>query len=343
MGTREAAHGNPTRDNMRILLSGPIRLVVGVAVSAGLGWLAIRGLQWDLVADQLAGVSVPLVILSVAVFMFASYLRALRWRILFVNVDISSRRLFIIQNEGIGINNMVPLRVASEPTQLAVLTIRDGINGATALATLGMQRVIDVVASALILVIAFFLAPERESFKIYVWVALVFTVVVVGLVRLFAWSSEEVGFVRRIPFVAAFATAVRELERERLRLLASFALSVCYWILVGITAWIVAVAIDLSISPVTATLVIMVTISFASFVPAAPSAIGTFELAAVYLLRFFGIGDEVGIGFAVIAHAVLFLPPTIIAAMFLPREGIQAVRRRPKGTASSGKGGDTGR
>ena len=311
--------------------------------SAGLGWLAIRGLDWDIVTDNMVAVSLPLLVLSIAVFMFATYIRAVRWRILFVDEKISSPRLFIIQNEGIGLNNMVPFRVVSEPTQLAVLTIRDRVNGATALATIGMERVIDVVASTLILAIAFFFVPEMESFKIYVWGAVGFTVVAVGLIRLFAWSSEAVGFVRRIPFLAAFATAVRELERERMRLLASFALSVGYWILVGITAWIIAAAVDLRISPVTATVVIMGTIFFATAVPAAPSAIGTFEWAMVYILGFFGVEDEAGFGFAVIAHAVLFLPPTIIAALFLPREGVKAIRWRPLKPAASGSGGDSGR
>ena len=328
---------------MRFWLSGPTRLIVGIMASGGLGWLAIRGLDWDIVADNLVAVSLPLLVLSIAVFMFASYIRAVRWRILFVNENISSARLFIIQNEGIGLNNMVPFRVVSEPTQLAVLTIRDRVNAATALATLGMERVIDVVASTLILGIAFFLVPEMESFKIYVWGAVGFTVVAVGLVRLFAWSSGAVGFVRRISFLSAFATAVRDLERERVRLLASFALSVGYWILVGSTAWIIAAAIDLPISPVTATVVIMGTIFFATAVPAAPSAIGTFEWAVVYILGFFGIEDEAGFGFAVIAHAVLFLPPTIIAALFLPREGVKAIRWRPSKPAASGSGFDAGR
>ena len=108
-------------------------------------------------------------------------------------------------------------------------------------------------------------------------------------------------------------------------------LSIAYWILVGITAWTIAMAIDIPISPITATLVIMGTIFFATAVPAAPSAIGTYEFAVVYVLGFFGMEREAGFGFAVITHAVFFLPPTIIAAIFLPREGIGSIGklRRP--------------
>ena len=301
--------------------------LLGLAASGGLGWLATRGLDWRRVYETLGEVSILLVLLAVAVFMLASYLRAFRWQLLFINDRISVLRLFIIQNEGIGLNNVVPVRVASEPTQLAVLSIRDGIKGSTALATLGMERVIDVVASTLILGTAFFVVPEMGNFKVYVWGAVGFAVVVVVLVRFLAWGSEGLSLIRRFPFVSAFATAVRDLERERARLAASLVASVGYWIMVGVTAWIIAVSINLPISPMTATLVIMGTIFFATAIPAAPSAIGTYEFAVVYSLEFFGVAEEASFGFAVITHAVFFLPPTIIAAVFLPLEGVVSLRR----------------
>ena len=322
---------------MKGKLFGAGKIVVGLAASAGLGWLAAHGLDWGEVGESFEGVSVSLVVLALAIFMFASYLRAFRWQLLFINDRISTRRLFIIQNEGIGLNNVVPVRIASEAAQLAVLSIRDRIDGATALATLGMERVIDVIASTLILAVAFFLVPEMKNFTLYVWGAIGFTVVVVALVRFLAWGSEGLAFIRRISFLAAFAEAVRDMERERVRLAASLLVSIAYWVLVGITAWILAVSIDLSISPMTATLVIMGTIFFATAVPAAPSAIGTFEFAVIYVLEYFGVEREAGFGFAVITHAVFFLPPTIIAAVFLPREGIVSVGRL-RGLVARGAG-----
>ena len=279
---------------MRRKLLGVGKVVVGLGASGGLGWLAVRGLDWGLVLEQLRGVSVSLLVLAIAVFMAASVLRAFRWQILFVNQRISVLRLFIIQNEGIGLNNVVPVRVVSEAAQLAILSIRDKVPGATALATLGMERVVDVIASTLILAVAFFLVPEMSNFKPYVWGAVGITLVLLALVKLVAWGGNRVSIVRRVAFLSAFATAVKDLERERVRLAASLSVSVVYWIMVGITAWIIAAAVDLPISPMTATLVIMGTIFFATAVPAAPGAIGTFEFAVVYVLDYFGVAAERG-------------------------------------------------
>jgi uncharacterized protein (TIRG00374 family) len=310
----------------RKLLS-PARIGIGLLASVGLGWLAVRGLDWAQVRDSLAHVSPSLVIVSIAIFMAGSYLRAYRWHILFVNDRISTSRLFVIQNVGIGLNNVVPIRVASEAAQLAILTLRDRINPSTALATLGMERVIDVIASTFILAVAFFFVPEMQNFTLYVWGAMGFTLVCVGLVRLLSWGSHGLSAINRFPFLATFAGAVRDLERHKGRLVMSLALSIVYWLLVGVTAWVIARSISLSITPMTATLVIMGTIFFATAVPAAPSAIGSFEFAVVYVLDFFGVSREAGFGFAVITHAVFFLPPTIMAAIFLPREGMTSVGR----------------
>lgn len=346
---------------MRRRLFRAARIAVGVALSVGLGWLAIRGLDWGLVGDNLVGVSIPLLLVAVAVFMFASWIRAVRWRILFVEDAPSIGRLFIVQNEGIGINNVLPFRIASEAVQMAVLTVRDRIKGATALATLVAERVIDVVVSMAILAVAFFFVPEMDNFGPFVLGGIVVALLAVVLLRALALGSEVIVLISRfrfltsitnavsflrterlrsfgsavVSFLASFADALRLLEKERRRLVASTAVSIGYWVLVGVTSWIVAEAIDLPISPITATVVIMGTIFFATAVPAAPSAIGTFEFAVVYVLDFFGVDRSDGFAFAVIIHVVFFLPPTIIAAIFLPREGVLSFRRRREEAAAT--------
>lgn len=298
------------------------RIAAGIAISVGLGWLAARGLDWSLVLDAFRNVSILMIIFAVAVFMAASYLRALRWRALFVNGEVSTNRLFMVQNVGIGLNNLVPIRIASEAAQLAILSMKDRVRPSVALATLGMERVLDVVASALILAIAFLFIPEISEYGIYVWGALGLAVLSIALVRILAWSGNRISWTRRFPTLLSFAKAVRDLERERTRLAVSFAMSVIYWLLVGVTAWIISISFQLSITPITATMVIMATIFFATAIPAAPSAIGSFEFAVVYLLGLFGVSHEPAFGFAVITHAVFFLPPTLMAVLFLPREGI---------------------
>ena len=315
--------------------------VIGIAASIVLGWLVIRGLDWGDVIDSFQGVSVPLVALAFVVFILASGLRAIRWQMLFTEKRVSTMRLFIVQNEGIGLNNLVPVRIASELAQLTVLSLRDGVRVSTAVATLGMERVLDLVASASILAVTFFgLAfffeePEMEVFTPVIVGLLIVSVAAVLVVPVLAWGGSGAAVVlKRLPFLADMLTslsqALKDLGRSPGRLASASALTLLYWILVGITAWLVAQAVDVQISPVVATLVILGSIFFATSVPGAPSAIGTFEFAVVGVLRILGLVNEdneaAAFGFAVITHAVFFLPSTIIAAVFLPREGLGSIR-----------------
>ena len=190
------------------------KIGVGIAASVGLGWLAARGLDWSLVRDSFANVSGSMLTLGVVVFVASTYLRAYRWQLLFVDETISTYRLFIIHNVGVGLNNVMPIRIASEAAQLAIVTLRDRLRPSDALATLGMERVIDVIASALIIAVAFFLIPEMNSFTLYAAGAVGFMIVSVRLVRLLAWGSTGVRAIRRILALAAFADAVRELEQH---------------------------------------------------------------------------------------------------------------------------------
>ena len=315
--------------------------VIGIAASIVLGWLVIRGLDWGDVIDSFQGVSVPLVALAFVVFILASGLRAIRWQMLFTEKRVSTMRLFIVQNEGIGLNNLVPVRIASELAQLTVLSLRDGVRVSTAVATLGMERVLDLVASASILAVTFFgLAfffeePEMEVFTPVIVGLLIVSVAAVLVVPVLAWGGSGAAVVlKRLPFLADMLTslsqALKDLGRSPGRLASASALTLLYWILVGITAWLVAQAVDVQISPVVATLVILGSIFFATSVPGAPSAIGTFEFAVVGVLRILGLVNEdneaAAFGFAVITHAVFFLPSTVIAAVFLPREGLGSIR-----------------
>ena len=297
------------------------RLAIGIGIGVGLGWFSIRGLDWGLVVDHLARVSPLLLALALAVFMASGVVRAARWRLLFVEPRPSVARLFIVQHEGLGLSNIMPLRVASELTQIAVLTIKDGLRASTVLAAIGMERAVDFLSSMLIFGIAFMLVPEMRPLAPYVWATIGLGLTLIAALQVLAWRGESLWLVRRITFLVAFSNALRDLARDRPLLLRAFAASIAYWLMVGVSAWIASEAMGLPISPVTATIVIIGTIFFATAVPA-PSGIGTFHFAVVFVLGLMDVPKDDAFPFAVIVHLLFFAPPTVIAAIFLPREGI---------------------
>ena len=309
------------------------RLALGIGIGVGLGWLSIRGLDWGLVVDHLARVSPLLLALALTVFMASGVVRAARWRMLFMEPRPSVARLFIVQHEGLGLSNIMPLRVASELTQIAVLTIKDGLRASTVLAAIGMERAVDFLSSMLIFGIAFMLVPEMRPLAPYVWGMIGLGLALIVGLQVLAWRGESLWLVRRIAFLVAFSNALRNLAQDWNLLLRAFAVSIAYWLLVGVSAWIASEAIGLPISPLTATLVIIGTIFFSTAIPA-PSGIGTFHFAVVSVLGLVEVEKDEAFPFAVIVHLLFFAPPTIIMAFFLPREGVSWRR-------TGGEQGDT--
>ena len=181
--------------------------------------------------------------------MASGVLRAARWRMLFMEPRPSVARLFIVQHEGLGLSNIMPIRVASELTQIAVLTIKDGLRASTVLAAIGMERAVDLLSSTLIFGIALVFVPEMRPLAPFVWGTIGLGLTLIGALQVLAWRGESLWFVRRIKFLVAFSNALRDLAQDRGLLLRVFGASIVYWLIVGVSAWITSEAIGLPISP----------------------------------------------------------------------------------------------
>lgn len=293
------------------------RILIGVAISLVLGWLAIRGVEWGLVSDQFQDFPVVWALASLALIVSASAVRARRWQALFLDQKVPLLRLFLVQNAGIGLNNVAPVRVVGEGTQFALLTLRYGVRSGTALATIGMEKIQDMVVTAALLMAGLTLLPGTGEFVPYVVGAFVVAMASVLAIPCFIWIIRRKPL-RRLPVLAPTASFLMEMARAKRMLAYSFFLSLAYWLMVGICAWVLAHGMGLGITPFEATLAVLGTLYFTTALPALPAAAGTFEFAVVYALKLFDVPQSTAFSYGVVLHAVLFLPPTIIAAFVLP-------------------------
>ena len=108
----------------------PVQVLVGTSLSMVLGWLVVKGIHWDSFVDDVSDFPLHLFFLALLVFIIGNLFRTWRWHVLFLHEHISFSRLFFVQNAGIGLNNLSPIRVVSEPLQLALITRKGGVSGA---------------------------------------------------------------------------------------------------------------------------------------------------------------------------------------------------------------------
>jgi len=106
-------------ESARALVSNRwVQLVVGAIVSVGLGYAAFRSIAWRDVIDTFANFPVGYALLSLVPLVAAMLLRAARWSVLLKGEPVTFRQIFITQNAGIGLNNMLPYGLAARRSSL---------------------------------------------------------------------------------------------------------------------------------------------------------------------------------------------------------------------------------
>ena len=306
----------------------PIQIAIGAALSVLLGWLLIRGLDWGELADNLQAFPLHLFVLALAAFILGILFRAWRWHVLIVRERIGFFRLFLIQNAGIGLNNLSPIRVVSEPVQLALISRRGGVSAATGLATLATEHLMDVFATASLLGVSVILLPQLRGFSIQLGAAVILATVSLGVFLLIARGMDSIPGVNRVAFLSRTISAVRDLGSSPLRLLLSFAATLAHWGLLGLSGWIIAQGLQIDVEVAAVVVLFMGSVFFVSAVPSLPGGAITFEAAVVYTLGLFGVSGEPALLFAVMMHIIMFVPSTLIAGFVLPREGIKMFGRK---------------
>lgn len=305
------------------------RVLLGAIASVGLGWLALHELDWGQVFQTFREFPIAFAFLGILVFFIALLLRAYRWRVLFVHERVSLFRLFMVQNAGIGLNNLMPIRAFSEAAQFLLLTRRDGVTAPTALATLVVVNVLDIFASAILMGVGVIFLPQLRGASIQLAGAIILSIVSLLIVLFVFRKLDTFSLGKRVPFLTRFAAALSALQDRRRRVLASFVLTVGHWLIVGLSGWILAHGLGMDVSLGLMIVLFVAVIFFVSATPSLPGAVGTFEAAVMYtLVTLFSVDKALAFPFAVVMHVVMFVPPTIIALIVLPREGVGLFAKR---------------
>ncbi|MBI2873431.1 MAG: flippase-like domain-containing protein [Chloroflexi bacterium] len=307
------------------------RFLLGAVASVGLGWLALHQMDWREVYHTFKDFPVSSALLGALAFGAAMVLRACRWYVLFVVERVSLRRLFLVQNAGIGLNNLLPVRALSEPIQFLLITRRDGISGETAFATLVTANVLDIFASALMMGLGVLLYPPLQGISIQLFGAFILSIVtlLVLVLVLVVRGAGGLPFVGRLAVVRRVVWAMNALKRERLRLTLSFFATAGHWVFLGVGGWVLARGLGMNVALGALVVIFVATDFFTSAVPSLPGAAGTFEFAVIYTLGLFSVGPGPAFAFAVVAHLIKFLPSVVIALVLLPKEGFGIFGRRP--------------
>ena len=320
----------------RSWLAPHLLAVVGILVSLGFGYLAVRRVHWSDTWAALRSTDAEWLVPALLVMTLSFFVRVLRWQVMFPPERPPFRPLARALFVGYLFNNLLPVR-AGEAARVVTLNKRNDVPVTKATATILVERAYDVLS---LVVLLFLIAPWLPHVS---WlrgaglVALGLTLAL-GLLALLATHSRGRFLhalfrpVKRLSFLPPesvdraphdFLEGLAALLRIRIAV-AAFALTMLSWLVLGVGFWLVTLAFHLDVSYL-AGLLVVIGIGLSMILPSSPAAIGVFEGATVVCLGAYGVSDSKALSYALVLHALNFLPFFVIAPFVL---GPGSIRRQ---------------
>jgi uncharacterized protein (TIRG00374 family) len=318
-----------------------LQLLLGVAISVAAVWFSMRGVSLPEVWRALSHSNLYLFGAVMGLTLFSFGIRALRWRsLLSGGRAIPLHGLYSATMIGFMANNVLPFRLG-EFVRAWALARREKCSTTMVLATVVVERVVDMLALLAILGVTMLVRPIESNSKAAEFTqagATSLIAITVGLTLLLIVLERTPGLARSI--VHRLATRLPERHRARVvaaldhfveglglfrdlpRLswvfLLSFVLFSCFAVALQLS--MLAFGIHL---PWYAGFTLLVISAFAIMAPAAPGYIGTMNLACVAGLALFGVTNrELANSFSWFYWAGQWLPVTVVGLFYLRREGL---------------------
>ena len=306
-----------------------IRAVVGIAISVVALALVIRSVDIAQTADALSRADLRWVAFGAVLSTTDLASRGLRWqRLIRPIAAVRYLPMFGYLLIGYAANNVLPARLG-ELVRSHYLGDREGLSRASALGTVVVERVVDLVAVVAIASVALIVLNVRGVLVNAAFVGAAFAGLFLAAVALAIVAHRLPGIDRLAPLVDR-QPRIRDLARSlqdglgvvsRPRTLGEVLLtSAAAWTcsILSLAALGQALGVQLSIGQAA---LMTSGVALASAIPAAPSNIGTFEAAAVVAGTTIGLTAETALAIGLLSHAVILAITSIGGLIAFARIG----------------------
>ena len=287
------------------------RICIGLALGAGVLWLALRDLGWDDFSLVLKRTLWPWVMLAWLTVLSTSATKTWRWKLLLRGNGRDPGWLAILAMLSVGqlVNAILPGRFGE--LVRGHLASRESVSPFTvALGTIVVEKVLDGLAAlssiailALTMVLPQWFRSAAASFAgVLVLLAILVSAVTLG-------QGWLLGKCRRVPkrWRAPIQGGLRGIAilRQQGTLFPSAMLTLATWLLAASTNYFLFVALGLPAS-MPAALLVLVTIHLGSLVPVVPGQLGLFHYLTVLALSVFGLSRQLSMPYASVLYVLVY-------------------------------------
>ena len=302
-------------------------VALGFAVAGIFTWLLAKALDWRLVWSILVSASKPWLVCALAVFALGYVIRIVRWRMLlkFTGTQASFAGVAPAFLAGFALNNILPLRLG-DVMRTVMIRNAAGVPIADGISTLLVERFWDLAVLGLFFVFGLQAADRHSASGIVPAVTMIASLGVVALLtialaggpvtRLFeAIAARTAIFPGLFRFIVSFCRSLASVSKPAF--LAPLAVSsLAAWICEVAVLYLCARAIHIELSASAVCFVLSVA-NFSSVLPGTPGNVGTFHYFAVLAAGAFGVNANYGAALAILFHAMVWAPITIVGGLFL--------------------------
>jgi hypothetical protein len=308
---------------------GHLRWLVGIVISLIALYIAFVGVNWRAVGVALQDANYWLLVPAVPLLFVFIAIRAQRWRLLFYpDTHVSLLATFGALNIGYMAGAVLPLQLG-ELARVYVLSDSQKLSPGRVLSTVAVERLLDVFALLLLLVLllpfvdlpAWLAISSLVIAAIFVLPTVIVVIAVRDRPRVERWSDRIAGLLPE-----RFRERARRIAHSLLDGLSALSnpkvlLSVIFWtfgswMTSSCVVYLVMRAFSLDV-PFAAAPFVLIATTFGFFVPSSPGAIGVYHAISIRTLTsVFGVPHDAAASYTLVVHALYLLSPTIVGACF---------------------------
>lgn len=323
-----------------------VQVLAMCLIGGGAAWWVFRSIDWALFGREMGRVDLPVFCAGLALFFGLHVTRSIRWGRLIqaVRPEVRFRSYFSICSVGFFLINVLPFRLG-EFARPYLLSEREDVPFGSAMATVLVERVLDVAALGLLFVgVLVWGLDDLDAGTVmldgveYDLVGVGRTAILAALVPfggaiaiLVVLGDRGVALGRRAfgvfgrgvgslvgGFLASFVAAVRSLGSSRAISAQAFWTSAA-WLMNAASLWVMALSFPFGAGmgfwDGTTLLVVLCVVLI---VPPPPGFAGVFEFAVtIAVVGIYGESKEVAAAFAVLVHVTQFGLLAILGVVFL--------------------------
>ncbi len=351
-----------------------LKFLVPTAVLALSFWVTLDDVDYTRLWEALSAANMWWVTATLPIILVSHYLRAVRWRVMLepVRTDISTWNAFSAVMIAYLFNNIIPR--SGEIARPFIFARRENLPVSTSLASVFVERMIDVLSLAVLLILAVSVfsddfarafagndnaGPETVLIVLSVFIGvflcglyiLLRTTLIQKFLALTVKRFSETFYSRALTQLQAFSDGFAVLSKPRLYMRV-FVITVVMWTLYVVPLYMVFEAFSLQqyysqFSMLDANVLCVLT-SVAIAVAPTPGAAGVYHLATQKALEnLYSVPREEAVAYAFVAHAIGFLTNLVVGAAFMAREnslGIswRGISAQPAEAVAGDAGGKSG-